>query len=169
MNLKPRHAKHSYYLQQFVECLPIFIAERFVEQNQKRIEDACRQEGIQSFLQDHVGSYAKNLVGQWAAFRLGFVQEIMDGLQNGTMLEREMAEHLRSFENGPNWNRYKAEYAKVNPADPRLQPNWSGALQTKLAETLGEFVITTKWWAAELKTVRSECTKHNIVKGIMES
>ena len=144
MSKTGRHPKHEYWLAQFREGVPVFLACRFVESRGFHIEERCQREGIDAFLRYAGGTYGKDKLGEWAAKTLGFTQEIMDDLTNGGGINRDL---LTMF-----------------PAASGMN-----TIEYRLAQSLSEFIPTTKWWKENIKYVRSECSKHNIVKGIMES
>ncbi len=146
------HPKHAFWIEQFKTGLPVWVANQFIQQQSLHIVERLEQEGIDAFLQYAGGTYAKDKLGQWAMEKLGFVQEILESLrQSPSRVERDLFQELQGT----------GSMSAVTILH--------SALAARLAQALGEFIPTTAWWKINIKYVRSECSKHNIVKGIMES
>jgi hypothetical protein len=151
-------ATPGYWMGQFREAFPHFLAEWYIEHKMANLDSVCSHLGVPSLLGFTDGYYKTRAIGEWICHHtqpvehaISFIEEHADG--NG--LESSFFKALND----------QISYTIKN------RPWHKGILESYhvvFVDTIGEAVKKTKWWKDNKKNVIQESRRMLAVKSVME-
>lgn len=152
-------AQEGYWEDQFVQALPVFLANWYAENYLSAVVQSCEREGITSLLKSTGGLYKTDAVGLWIVNHTNAVKTILDHLKTNDPIHKALLSKI-SYSHLIGQSKTKGQRFSLD--------SYPKELQDALCHALGKRIQETDWWKNNIADIKKEARQIRAVQKVME-
>ena len=152
-------AKEGYWEEQFVQALPVFLANWFADNYITAIVESCEREGVESLLKATGGLYKTDMIGLWISNHTNAVNIVLDHLKTDDPIHKALFSKIT----------YSHIVSRTKSGAMTYSfDEYPDQLLDALYRALGKKIQKTTWWKNHIKAIKRGSRHILAVKKVME-